>query len=91
MTGNIELIGLICTWNFGAFSAVPSPIIKKTSDVKHLYFFNWIGTSSTPEITEQEMEAGEQKGNMDFTCKQGDGSKFVARKSSGTLFLVIQN
>ena len=39
----------------------------------------------------QAMEAREQKGNKDFTCKQGDGSKFAARKSSGALFLIIQN
>ena len=38
-----------------------------------------------------KLGAGSQKGNKDVTGIQGDGSKFAAHKSSGMLFLVIQN
>ena len=86
MTGSTELKGLISTVNFGAYSAFPSPIIKKVLDVKDLNSLNWIGTSSEPEITVQAMESRELKENKDFVGIQGDGLKFAARKSSGMLF-----
>ena len=37
------------------------------------------------------MESREPKENKDFVGIQGDGLKFAARKSSGMLFLIIQN
>lgn len=65
-------------------------MIMKTSDVKHSNFPGLTGTYFEPEIAAKAMEAGEQKGNKDFTGIQGDGSKFAARKSNNTLFLIIQ-
>ncbi|XP_044167734.1 uncharacterized protein LOC114948903 isoform X2 [Acropora millepora] len=38
------------------------------------------GTSSEPEITVQAMEAREQKGNKDFTCKQGHSSRVPPKR-----------
>ncbi|XP_074621209.1 uncharacterized protein LOC141879796 isoform X12 [Acropora palmata] len=38
------------------------------------------GTSSEPKITVQAMEAREQKGNKDFTCKQGHSSRVPPKR-----------
>ena len=64
-------------------------MVKKTSDVKHLNFLGWLGTSSEPEITAQAIEVREPKGNKEFTGILGDCTKFA--ESSGMLFLIIQN
>ena len=63
-------------------------MVKKTSEVKHLNFLGWIGTSFEPEITAQAIEAREPKGN-NLKDMQGDCTKFA--ESSGMLFLIIQN
>ena len=78
MTGITELIGLICIWEFEAFSSVPSPMVKKPSYLNHLKFLAFIGTSSEPEVTAQVVGARKQKLNEDFTGIQGYGLKFTA-------------
>ena len=65
-------------------------MLVKTSDVKHSNFLGLIGTSPEPGITAQAMEAREPKKNKDLTNKQGDGSKFAARKSSSMPFWITQ-
>lgn len=63
------------------FSAVPSPISRDLLILNIENVLDWIGTSSEPETTEQNVEAMELKWSNDFTGMQSGGWKFAAWKS----------